>query len=73
MVPDRDFNVRALRGNAVVRWEWRRGSTLYLAWQQSRQAFEPFGDFDFDRDRRALFAAEPDNILVLKVNYWLNP
>jgi hypothetical protein len=73
VVPDRDFNVRALRGNAVLRWEWRRGSTLYLAWQQSRQGYEPLGDFDFERDRRALFRAQPDNILVLKVNYWLNP
>lgn len=72
-VPDRDFNVRALRGNAVLRWEWRRGSTLFVAWQQSRQGYEPLGSFDFDRDRRALFAAEPDDILVVKVNYWLNP
>ncbi|HEX2095590.1 MAG TPA: DUF5916 domain-containing protein, partial [Longimicrobiaceae bacterium] len=24
----RDFSVRSLRGNAVLRWEWRRGSTL---------------------------------------------
>ena len=31
-----DFNFRSLRGNAVLRWEWRPGSTLYLAWQQVR-------------------------------------
>ena len=76
-VPDRDFNLRSLRGNAVLRWEWRRGSTLYLAWQQSREDFMPgsAGDtrFDFGRDRRALLDAPPDDIFVLKVNYWLNP
>lgn len=71
--PNRDFNIRSLRGNAVLRWEWRKGSTLYLAWQQSRAGYGDFGDFDFARDRRALFAAEPDNIFLLKVNYWLNP
>ena len=73
-VPNRDFSLRSLRGNAVLRWEWRPGSTLYLAWQQDRRDFAPFvGDFSMGRDRRALFNAQPDNVLVLKVNYWLNP
>ncbi|HJQ21083.1 MAG TPA: DUF5916 domain-containing protein [Gemmatimonadaceae bacterium] len=72
-VPDLDFNLRSLRGNAVLRWEWREGSTLFLAWQQSRFGYAPIGDFAFGRDRSALFATRPDNIYVLKVNYWLNP
>ncbi|MBW3570913.1 MAG: hypothetical protein KY467_07395, partial [Gemmatimonadetes bacterium] len=73
-VPNRDFNLRSLRGNAVLRWEWRPGSTMYLAWQQDRRDFAPYvGDFSMGRDRRALFNAQPDNVLVLKVSYWLNP
>jgi hypothetical protein len=68
--PDRDFNLRSLRGTAVLRWEWRAGSTLYLAWQQNRRSFGPDGDFDFSRDRGALFDAPPDNIFLLKVSYW---
>jgi hypothetical protein len=69
-----DFNFRSLRGNAVLRWEWRPGSTLYLAWQQVRADYASgIGDFDLGRDRRALFDARPDNILVLKASYWLNP
>jgi hypothetical protein len=73
-VPNSDFNLRSLRGNAVLRWEWRPGSTLYLAWQQDRSDYAPYvGDFRMARDRRALFAAQPDNVLVLKVSYWLNP
>ncbi len=72
--PNRDFNLRSLRGNAVLRWEWRPGSTLYLAWQQSRRDnLAGVGTFDFGRDRAALFGARPDNIFVLKVSYWLNP
>ena len=31
------------------------------------------GDFDFNRDRQALFRARPDNIFLVKVNYWINP
>jgi hypothetical protein len=72
-VADRDFNLRSLRGNAVLRWEWRQGSTLYVAWQQRRADMAPYGDFALGRDRRALFRARPDDIFVVKVNYWLNP
>ncbi|MGQ0764804.1 MAG: DUF5916 domain-containing protein [Gemmatimonadota bacterium] len=72
-IPDLDFNLRSLRGNAVLRWEWRAGSTIYLAWQQSRRDEAAVGDFDFGRDRRALFRAHPDNIFLVKVSYWLNP
>jgi hypothetical protein len=72
-VPDADFNVRSLRGNAVLRWEWRPGSTLFVAWQQTRSDFEEIGDFGFRRDQRALWSARPDNVLVVKLNYWLNP
>ena len=71
--PDLDFNFRSLRGNAVLRWEWRPGSTIYFAWQQSRSDFAPVGNFSLGRDRRALMAASPDNIFLVKVNYWLNP
>ena len=66
-----DFNFRSLLGNAVLRWEYRPGSTLYLVWQQSRNGSEPFGDFDFSRDSGAIFRQHPDNIFLLKVSYWL--
>lgn len=72
-VPNLDFNLRSLRGNAVLRWEWREGSTIYLAWQQRRSDADPIGDFDFGRDQRALFGTRPDNIFLVKMNYWLNP
>jgi len=66
-----DFNFRSLRGNAILRWEFRPGSTLYLVWTQSRADDAPVGDFDFSRDVRALFGASADNIFLLKINYWI--
>src|SRR5439155_24423077 len=30
-----DFNFKSLRGNAVLRWEYLPGSTLYFVWTQS--------------------------------------
>lgn len=66
-----DYNVRSLRGTAVLRWEYRPGSTAYLVWTQTRDSGAAAGDFNFARDRTALFAAHPDNIFLLKISYWL--
>ena len=80
-ISDRDFNVRSLIGNAVLRWEWRPGSTLYLVWQQSRSERPTsvglpqgtYGNFHFGSDADRLFQIKPENTFMLKVNYWLNP
>jgi hypothetical protein len=66
-----DLNVRSLRGNAVLRWEYRPGSTLFLVWQQQRSGTETFGDFGFGRDAGAIFRQQPDNIFVIKASYWI--
>ena len=65
------FNVRSLRGNAVLRWEYRPGSTLFFVWQQQRSGDEPFGDFQLGRDTGAIFDSRPDNVFVIKATYWL--
>ena len=82
-VADEDFSYRSLLGNAVLRWEWRQGSTLFLVWQQRRidsrtghiagGVDEWVGDFDLNRDVGDMFGTRPDNIFVLKMSYWLNP
>ena len=71
-VEDENFTVRSLRGNAVLRWEWRPGSTLFLVWQQQREAEERLGDLNLSRDFRGLGRIRPENVLLLKVSYWLN-
>jgi hypothetical protein len=70
-VPDPNFNFRSLLGNAVLRWEYRPGSAVFLVWQQSRSETQPFGDFDFSRDFRALVDNRPENIFAIKATYWL--
>jgi hypothetical protein len=80
-VPNRDFNYLSLLGNAVLRWEWRPGSTLYLVWQQTRArettaevgGLDGLGDFRLGRDAGEIFRTPPDNIFQIKVSYWLNP
>jgi hypothetical protein len=68
---DEDFNVRSLRGNAVLRWEYRPGSTVFVVWQRQQEGSVNVGDFDFGRDVDALWGAPANNRFILKVNYWL--
>jgi hypothetical protein len=68
---DRDFNIRSLRMNAVLRWEYRPGSTVFLVWQQSRRSREATGTFEFGRDLGRLWDVEPENLFIVKFTYWL--
>src|SRR2546426_383466 len=68
-----DFRTRSLRSNAVLRWEYRPGSTLFVVWTQSRHG--DFGDPSFDLTRdlgRELLRDRPTNVLLVKLNYWLS-
>ncbi len=67
-----DFNFKSLRGTAVLRWEFRPGSTLFLVWTQTRSDFENIGDFHFGPSISRLWDARPDNIFMLKLTYWLS-
>jgi hypothetical protein len=66
-----DFRFVSLRGNAVFRWEYRPGSTLYLVWTQQREDSDGEGQFEFGPAVRRLFVGRPDNVLAVKVTYWL--
>jgi hypothetical protein len=67
-----DFTVRELNTNAVLRWEYRPGSTLYLVWSQGRSAYVADGRFDLVSDARGLVDAPGTNVLMLKLSYWLD-
>jgi hypothetical protein len=68
---DPDFSLQSLRGNAVLRWEFRPGSTVYFVWTQAREAEGPSGTLDVGSNLRTLRAARPDNIFLVKLSYWL--
>ncbi len=71
--PNPDFNFKSLRGNAVLRWEYLPGSTVYLVWTQSREDIENNGSFNFGNSMRRLTRSAPDNIFMVKLTYWWNP
>ncbi|MEZ4415874.1 MAG: DUF5916 domain-containing protein [Gemmatimonadota bacterium] len=68
---DPDFRLRSLRGNLVLRWEYRPGSTLFFVWSQNRSdrvtdaELEPWGDLSHTwRD-------PGQHVFLIKANYWL--
>jgi hypothetical protein len=67
---DPDFTRSALRGTAVLRWEYRPGSTLFFVWTQERSGFEPTGSFDFASAREGIFGQRPMNVFQVKATYW---
>jgi hypothetical protein len=68
---DPDFTFRSLIGNAVLRWEYRPGSTVFFVWTQNRTGSDTNGQFDFATERTAIFRDRPTNVFQVKVNYWL--
>ena len=66
-----DFTFLSLRGNAVLRWEYRPGSALFLVWQQDRERTDPYGDFEIGRDPGALFGEPARHVLLVKATYWI--
>ncbi len=73
-----DFNVKQFRSNAVLRWEYRPGSTLFVVWSQGREHFLPDGSFRLGRDFGRLFGLDDEfdvpatNVLMVKFNYWID-
>ena len=72
-VDDERFTTRSLRGSAVLRWEWRAGSTLFLVWQHQRENEDALGTVRLRRDLEELGRARPDNVFVVKLSWWVNP
>lgn len=70
-ISNRDFNVRSFRSNVVLRWEWRLGSTLYLVWQQNRSLSSIKGRLVNASALWESLTSTGDNILALKISYWL--
>jgi hypothetical protein len=70
-IPARNFLYTSFRSNVVVRWEWRRGSTLYLVWQQDRSASETVARLVSPGDVYDALRPIAGNVIALKLSWWL--
>jgi hypothetical protein len=67
-----NFNQLSFRSNLVMRWEWTRGSTLFLIWQQSRSGLTSDGlPIRFGSLWDAT-TAQGDNFFAVKITYWIS-
>jgi hypothetical protein len=68
------FKSTQLRTNAVARWEYRPGSTVFVVWAHGRQdnSNRENGRQSWFRDYRDLFELHPENTFLIKVAYWLS-
>jgi uncharacterized protein DUF5916 len=67
------FNQKQFDSKAVLRWEYRPGSTLFVVWTQGR--FDEAGAEGaraMGGDFRDLFDLHPNNTFLVKASYWLN-
>ncbi|MGH7556284.1 MAG: hypothetical protein ACREMD_00600, partial [Gemmatimonadota bacterium] len=68
---DGDFDFWSYRSNAVFRWDYAQGSTLYLVWQQNRLAQQFLGEQVGPEDLFDALTAPGEDILAVKVTFRL--
>ena len=67
------FSDREFKLNAVARWEYRPGSTVFFVWTQGRSGYDDSPDTrGWTGTYPDLFKLRPDNTFLVKVSYWLN-
>jgi len=68
---DQDFTQWSIKGNAVLRWEYLPGSSLYLVWTHKRSDF--YSEPRVPVTGEMVTASPPENILLLKLSYYFTP
>jgi hypothetical protein len=69
---DPDGNGASFHSNLVLKWEYRRGSTLYLVWSQQRDGADAAKSEDAWSALSGLRHRRPDNQFLVKITYWLS-
>lgn len=66
-----DFDSRSLNGNAVLRWEYRPGSTMFFVWSSNCASGTADPRFSAS-DVRRLCVGPSNNVFAVKANYWVS-
>lgn len=67
-----DFNFQQFRSNFVARWEYRLGSFIYFVWSRDKTATTNLPGDSFGDSYRQLTKVFPNNIFLIKLNYWFS-
>jgi hypothetical protein len=71
-LPDPDGNTSSFRSNLVLKWEYRRGSMLYLVWSQQRDDGSNLATDDPSDALAHLQGIAPNNQFMVKMTYWFS-
>jgi hypothetical protein len=67
------IDFKQFRTNAVLRWEYRPGATLFVVWSQRRDRDESTpGALRLGPELRDIFSIRPTNMVAVKASYWIS-
>jgi hypothetical protein len=67
-----DFNFHEFRSNLVAKWEYRLGSFVYLVWSSERSGYTNASKASIGDSYKQLRSIFPNNIFLIKLNYWFS-
>jgi len=67
-----NFNFFEFRSNLVAKWEYRLGSYIYLVWSSGRTGINSDSHASLGDSYRMLGEIFPNNIFLIKLNYWFS-
>jgi hypothetical protein len=71
-IADPDFNFHQFRSNFVAKWEYRLGSFIYFVWSSERTENTTESNASIGESYKQLRSIFPNNIFLIKLNYWFS-
>jgi len=71
-IADPDFNFHEFRSNLVAKWEYRLGSFIYLVWSSEKSGSTNASHASVGDSYKQLKSIFPNNIFLIKLNYWFS-
>jgi hypothetical protein len=71
-IGDPDFNFHQFRSNFVAKWEYRLGSFIYFVWSGEKTGQNDQSDISLGESYKQLKDVFPNNIFLIKLNYWFS-
>ena len=71
-IGDPDFNFHQFRSNFVAKWEYRLGSFIYFVWSGEKTGQNDQSDISLGESYNQLKDVFPNNIFLIKLNYWFS-
>ena len=67
-----DFNFSQFRSNLVAKWEYKPGSSVYLVWSNEQTEYATQGVNNLLKAYNQIKKSFPNNLFLVKLNYWFS-